>query len=86
MEFFEHIQAALVRHGDIEQHDITWVILDHTHRFLTIGSFATNGHSSAFRDNAFQPFTNDGMVINYNNINHLTGVKISIRVPRPGEK
>ena len=86
MELLQHVKPALVRHGDIEQHDITWLIFDHTYRFVAIGGFTADCHSSAFRDDPFDSFTHDGVVVDYNNINHWSGVEISIRVPRPGEE
>src|SRR5206468_7076229 len=69
VQLFQHVETAFVRHGDIQQHDVAGLLSDHLHGFVAIRGFAADGHAAAFRDDAFQTFTYDSVIIDDNNVN-----------------
>src|SRR5262249_38609390 len=71
VDLFKNVEAVPVRHRDIEKHDITRIGFDHSHAFITIAGFAAHRHAGVFRDNSLQAFTHDGLIINYNHIDHI---------------
>ena len=51
-----------------------------------IRGFAADGHAAAFRDDAFQTFTYDSVIIDDNNVNHLVGRQSRAGCPCPVRK
>ena len=86
VQFFHDIESVLVRHGDIEQHHITGLAFDDEHGFVTVSGFASDRHSNIFRDDSFQACAHDSVIVNNNDFDHLSGIDMSSRVPRPGRE
>src|SRR5215472_16054420 len=71
MKFLEHVKAAPVWHGDIEQDDVARLVFDEPKGFVPVSSLAGHSHSTTFGDDSFQSFAHNGMVIDNNNFDHL---------------
>src|SRR5262245_57789863 len=87
MQLLQHIEPVLVRHGEIEQHDVTRFAQDDSHRFLTITGFCSYSHARVLGNDAFQAFSNNSVIIYDTYFNHLArGYVRRAGFPLPGSE
>ena len=70
VQLLEDVEAALVRHRNVEQDHITGLALDDLQGFVTVAGFARHGHSGIFGNDSLQAFAYDSVIINDNDFNH----------------